>query len=219
MADDELAAKTCEFALEVADRGTGLHHREEIEIDAQGQSVAPGFINMLSWANESLIQDGRSLSDIRQGVTLEVMGEGNSMGPLNAAMKQEMLDRQSDIRFDVEWTTLGEYLEYLERRGISPNVASFIGAENPREYVIGHEDRPPTPEELDEMREIVATIQREQDVVIRSDIDQAVIDRALDLYDGFDDPARPVPVVGGSRWRAAGPAITADRVSARSVRE
>ena len=132
-----------------------------LQIDAEGLAVAPGFINMLSWANQSLIHDGRSQSDIRQGVTLEVMGEGNSMGPLNAAMKQEMIDRQSDIRFDIEWTTLGEYLEYLERRGISTNVASFIGAATPRKYVIGYEDRAATPEELERMRDLVREAMRE----------------------------------------------------------
>ena len=129
--------------------------RGTLEIDVQGLAVAPGFINMLSWATQSLIQDGRSQSDIRQGVTLEVMGEGNSMGPLNEAMKQELIDRQSDIRYDIEWTTLDEYLEYLVRRGISTNVASFIGAATPRKYVIGYEDRAPTPEELEEMQQIV----------------------------------------------------------------
>ena len=126
-----------------------------VEIDVQGLAVAPGFVNMMSWANESLIEDGRSQSDIRQGVTLEIMGEGDSMGPLNDAMKAEMVSLQSDIRYDVEWTTLAEYLQHLERRGISPNVASFIGSATPRQYVIGHEDRPPTPEELDEMRALV----------------------------------------------------------------
>ena len=126
-----------------------------VEIDVQGLAVAPGFVNMMSWANESLIEDGHSQSNIRQGVTLEIMGEGNSMGPLNDAMKAEMTSRQSDIRYDVEWTTLAEYLEYLERRGISPNVASFIGAATPRKYVIGHEDRPPTPDELEQMRALV----------------------------------------------------------------
>ena len=126
-----------------------------VEIDVQGLAVAPGFVNMMSWANESLIEDGRSQSNIRQGVTLEIMGEGNSMGPLNDDMKAEMVDLQSDIRYDVEWTTLAEYLEYLERRGVSPNVASFIGAATPRQYVIGHEDRPPTPDELDQMRALV----------------------------------------------------------------
>ena len=133
----------------------------DIEIDASGLAVAPGFINMLSWANESLIEDGRSQSDIRQGVTLEVMGEGNSMGPLNAAMKQELIDRQSDIRFDIEWDTLGGYLEYLEERGVSTNIASFIGAATPRKYVIGYEDRAATAEELEQMRELVRQAMRE----------------------------------------------------------
>jgi N-acyl-D-amino-acid deacylase len=102
-----------------------------------------------------LIHDGRSQSDIRQGITLEVMGEGSSMGPLNDAMKQEMVERQSDIRYDVEWTTLDEYLEFLERRGVSPNVASFIGAATPRRLVIGYEDRDATTEELEQMRQLV----------------------------------------------------------------
>ncbi|MDH5261969.1 MAG: D-aminoacylase, partial [Gammaproteobacteria bacterium] len=127
----------------------------DVEIDVAGLAVAPGFVNMMSWANESLIEDGRSQSDIRQGVTLEIMGEGSSMGPLNDAMKEQMLRQQSDIRYDVEWTTLAGYLEYLERRGVSPNVASFIGAATPRAYVIGYEDRPPTAEELDQMRALV----------------------------------------------------------------
>ena len=135
--------------------------RAALEVDVAGLAVAPGFINMLSWANQSLIHDGRSQSDIRQGVTLEVMGEGNSMGPLNAAMKQEMIDRQSDIRFDIEWDTLGEYLEYLEERGVSTNVASFIGAATPRKYVIGYEDRAATAEELERMRELVREAMRE----------------------------------------------------------
>jgi len=129
--------------------------RASIDIDVNGLAVAPGFVNMMSWANVSLIEDGRSQSDIRQGVTLEVMGEGSSMGPLNDAMKAEKMRRQGDIRYDIEWTTLGEYLEYLERRGVSPNVASFIGSATPRRYVIGHEDREPTPEELDQMRTLV----------------------------------------------------------------
>jgi N-acyl-D-amino-acid deacylase len=126
-----------------------------IEIDIEGLAVAPGFINMMSWANESLIEDGHSQSDIRQGVTLEIMGEGESMGPLNDDMKAAMERLQSDIHYDVDWTTLAEYLEFLERRGISPNVASFIGSATPREYVIGHEDREPTPGELDQMRALV----------------------------------------------------------------
>lgn len=126
-----------------------------LDIDVEGLAVAPGFVNMMSWANESLIEDGRSQSDIRQGVTLEIMGEGESMGPLNDLMKAEMLESQSDISYEIEWTTLAEYLEFLERRGISPNVASFIGSANPRNYVIGQEDREPTAEELEQMRSLV----------------------------------------------------------------
>jgi N-acyl-D-amino-acid deacylase len=126
-----------------------------IEIDVGGLAVAPGFVNMMCWSNESLIEDGRSQSDIRQGVTLEILGEGESMGPLNDAMKKVMVALQGDIRYDIEWTTLGEYLEFLERRGVTPNVASFIGTANPRDYVIGQEDRAPTAEELDRMRGLV----------------------------------------------------------------
>ena len=125
------------------------------EIDVTGLAVAPGFINMLSWATESLIEDGRSLSGIKQGVTLEIFGEGSSMGPLNEAMKQEMLEQQGDIKYEIPWTTLGEYLEHLVERGISTNVASFIGATTVRVHEIGYEDRPPTPEELERMRALV----------------------------------------------------------------
>ncbi len=124
-------------------------------VDAAGLAVAPGFINMLSWSNESLIQDGRSESEIRQGVTTEIMGEGWSMGPLNDRMKKRMLDEQKDIKFDIKWNALAEYLRYLEQHGISCNVASFLGATTVREYVIGLEDKQPTPKQLDEMREIV----------------------------------------------------------------
>src|SRR5437868_2605430 len=124
-------------------------------IDARGLAVAPGFINMLSWSNESLIQDGRSQSEIRQGVTTEIMGEGESMGPLNDRMKTRLVREQTDIKFEIKWNTLAEYLHYLEKRGISCNVASFLGATTVREYVIGLEDKKPTPEELDQMRELV----------------------------------------------------------------
>lgn len=129
--------------------------RGKTEIDATGLAVAPGFINMLSWATESLIEDGRSQSDIRQGVTLEVFGEGWSMGPLNDAMKKEMMEQQGDITFPVEWTTLGEYLEFLERRGVSTNIASFVGATTVRIHELGFEDRVPDPDELDRMRGLV----------------------------------------------------------------
>src|SRR5437016_3518614 len=124
-------------------------------IDARGLAVAPGFINMLSWSNESLIQDGRSQSEIRQGVTTEIMGEGESMGPLNDRMKTRLVREQTDIKFEIKWNTLAEYLHYLEKRGISCNVASFLGATTVREYVIGLEDKQPTPEQLEEMRQLV----------------------------------------------------------------
>jgi len=145
-------------------------HVGRAEIDATGLAVSPGFINMLSWANESLIQDGRSMSDIRQGVTLEVMGEGDSMGPLNETMKQEMVERQSDIEFDVEWTTLGEYLQRLEDRGISTNVASFVGAATVRIHEMGYEDRDPTPEELDAMLQLVREAMEEGAVGVGSSL-------------------------------------------------
>ena len=125
------------------------------ELDATGLAVSPGFINMLSWATESLIEDGRSQSDIRQGVTLEVFGEGWSMGPLTDAMRQDQLKRQGDIEFAIPWTTLGEYLEHLSTRGISPNVASFIGATTLRIHEIGYDDRPPSADELERMRALV----------------------------------------------------------------
>lgn len=123
-------------------------------VDASGQAVAPGFINMLSWSTESLIADGNSQGEIRQGVTTQIMGEGNSMGPLTPAMKERMLKEQGDIKFPIEWTTLSEYLEYLERKGVSQNVASFVGATTLREYAIGLEDKPPTPGQLDLMRKL-----------------------------------------------------------------
>ncbi len=122
------------------------------ETDAKGMAVAPGFINMLSQSDVALLQDGRSQSDIRQGVTLEVMGEGGSMGPINPRMKQEMQTGQTDIKYTVDWNTLGEYLNGLEKKGISCNVASFVGAAQVRDYVIGEDNRAPTPAELDSMK-------------------------------------------------------------------
>ncbi len=124
-------------------------------VDASGLAVAPGFINMLSWSNESLIQDGRSQSEIRQGVTTEIMGEGESMGPVNDRVREHMLRQQKDIKYEIKWSTLAEYLRYLEKRGVSCNVASFIGATTIRENVIGFEDKAPTPQQLDQMRELV----------------------------------------------------------------
>ncbi len=140
----------------------------DVVIDAQGLAVAPGFINMLSWANESLIEDGRSQSDIRQGVTLEVMGEGWSMGPLNKRMKQGMRQSQGDIKFRIEWTTLGEYLEYLVKKGVSTNVASFVGATTVRVYAIGYQDRPPTSQELKQMRKLVGEAMQQGAVGVSS---------------------------------------------------
>ena len=126
-----------------------------VVVDAHGQAVAPGFINMLSWANVSLIHDGRSQSDIRQGVTLEVLGENFSMGPLNEAMKSEMVERQGDITYDVAWTTLGEYLDHLVTRGVACNVTSFVGSETVRIHELGYANRPPSPAELQRMQALV----------------------------------------------------------------
>ena len=126
-----------------------------LEIAASGLAVAPGFINMLSWADESLIVDGNGQSDIRQGVTLEVFGEGDSMGPLSETMKREKVAQQGDLKYSIEWTTLGEYLEYLERRGVAPNVASFVGATTVRVHEVGRDDRPPTADELARMQMLV----------------------------------------------------------------
>jgi N-acyl-D-amino-acid deacylase len=124
-------------------------------VDARGLAVAPGFINMLSWSTESLIVDGRSQGEIRQGVTTEIFGEGNSMGPLTDEMKRRMKEEQADLKYDVKWTTLAEYLAYLEKKGVAPNVASYIGAATVREHVIGLDDRPPTPAEMERMRALV----------------------------------------------------------------
>ncbi|THH37646.1 N-acyl-D-amino-acid deacylase family protein [Neolewinella litorea] len=139
-------------------------------IDATGMAVAPGFINMLSWANESLLVDGRAQSDLRQGVTLEVMGEGRSMGPLNARMKQEMTENQQALRYEVSWTTLGEYLKHLEDRGVAVNVASFVGNGTLRTHVIGYADRAATPEEMQEMKDLLARSMEEGAVGLSSSL-------------------------------------------------
>lgn len=130
-------------------------------INATGMAVAPGFVNMLSWATVSLIEDGRSQSDIRQGVTLEVMGEGTSMGPLNVQQKNELQTGQTDIKYTVNWNTLGGYLTWLEKKGVSCNIASFIGAGTVRTYVVGEDNRPATPAELDSMRALVKQAMQE----------------------------------------------------------
>ena len=130
-------------------------------VDATGEAVSPGFINMLSWAVESLIQDGRGLSDTRQGVTLEVFGEGDSMGPLTPEMKRLELKRQGDIKYPIRWTTLGQYLDYMQHKGITPNVASFVGATTVRVHELGEKDVDPTPEQLDKMRGLVRNAMKE----------------------------------------------------------
>jgi len=140
-------------------RGTEAEADEVIE--AQGQAVAPGFINVLSWATESLIADGRGMSDTKQGVTLEIFGEGWSMGPLNPEMKREARKRQGDIKYAIEWTTLGEYLEFLERRGITPNVASFVGATTVRIHELGEADIQPDEAQLVRMQDLVRAAMRE----------------------------------------------------------
>jgi N-acyl-D-amino-acid deacylase len=124
-------------------------------VDARDLAVAPGFINMLSWSNDSLLVDGRGQSEVRQGVTTQIMGEGWSWGPVNAAIKKRMKAEQTDIKYDIEWTTLGEYLYFLQRKGIAQNVASFLGATTVREYVLGLDNKKPTADELDQMRRLV----------------------------------------------------------------
>lgn len=124
-------------------------------IDATGMAVSPGFINMLSWSTESLIIDPRSMGELKQGVTTQIFGEGDSMGPLNDRTRKQMKDDQGDLKYDIPWTSLADYLNFLEKKGVSQNVASFLGATTVRRYVIGDEDKAPTPEQLDQMREIV----------------------------------------------------------------
>src|ERR1039458_2946339 len=144
--------------------------RGRTELDARGLAVAPGFINMLSWANRSLLEDGRSQSDIRQGVTLEVLGEGSSMGPLTDTMKRQMREGQGDIKYAVEWTTLAEYLDHLVKRGVSCNIASFVGATTVRIHEIGYADRPPTPPELERMKTLVREAMAEGAVGLSSSL-------------------------------------------------
>lgn len=140
-------------------RGARAEARQTL--DADGQAVAPGFINVLSWATVSLIADGRGIGDTKQGVTLELFGEGWSMGPLNAAMKADELKQQGDIKYDIAWTTLGEYLEHLEQRGITPNVASFVGATTVRIHELGEGDVAPDAAQLARMQGLVRAAMRE----------------------------------------------------------
>jgi len=130
-------------------------------IDAKGMAVTPGFINVLSWAPDSLIADGRGVSDSLQGVTLEIFGEGYSYGPLTDAMKKEAVEQQADIKYAIEWTTLGEFMRYLEKRGVAPNIASFVGASTVREYVVGNANRAATPVELESMQGLVRSAMEE----------------------------------------------------------
>jgi N-acyl-D-amino-acid deacylase len=139
----------------IAAIGSSIDGRGRTEIDASGLAVAPGFINMLSWSTESLLEDGRSQGEIRQGVTLEVMGEGESMGPWSDTMKVVNRSLQADIKYDITWTTLAEYLDTLVARGISTNVASFVGATTVRVHEVGWDDRAPTAEELARMQDLV----------------------------------------------------------------
>ena len=150
VADDRIAA-IGDLSLAAADE----------YIDADGKAVTPGFINVLSWAVETLIEDGNGESDVRQGVTTEVFGEGVSWGPVKPEMKDYAEQRQGDIKYPIEWTTLGGYLEYLETRGVSPNVASFMGATTARVSVLGYENRAPNAEELAEMQALVAEAMEE----------------------------------------------------------
>jgi N-acyl-D-amino-acid deacylase len=145
--------------------GTGAR-----EIDAGGKAVSPGFINMLSWSNESLIADGRGLSDLKQGVTLEVMGEGSSMGPWNPAMIAQETERQGDIKYPITWTTLGGYMEALEKKGVAINIASMIGAETARTYVLGEGDVDPTPAQLKTMQGLVDQAMEEGAVGVGSSL-------------------------------------------------
>jgi N-acyl-D-aspartate/D-glutamate deacylase len=132
-----------------------------LTIDAHGMAVAPGFINMLSWAGDDFMVDGRSQSDIRQGVTLEIFGEGESMGPFTEAMVAEATGAQGDIKYPISWRTLGGYLDTLVARGVSPNIASFVGAATVRQYVLGHDPRAATPEELARMQDQVRRAMKE----------------------------------------------------------
>ncbi len=139
----------------IASVGNLAGKRARTTIDASGLAVSPGFINMLSWSTESLLVDGRSIGELKQGVTTQIMGEGWSMGPVNERIRTFMLSQQSDVKYDISWTTLREYLELLERKGVTQNVASFVGATTIRQHVIGFENRPPTAAELETMKDLV----------------------------------------------------------------
>ena len=149
--NDDIIVKVAESIAGTADK----------VISGEGLITSPGFVNMLSWATVSLLHDGRGMSDIMQGVTLEVMGEGWSMGPINDKMKQDEQESQGDIKYEVAWNTLGEYLTHLEDKGVSPNVASFVGATTLRIHELGYENRAPTEDELERMKTLAAQAMEE----------------------------------------------------------
>ncbi len=150
----DIAIKNDTIAF-VGNLGFQFDTKDMTVINAKGMAVAPGFVNMLSWSTESLIEDGRSMGEIMQGVTLEVMGEGDSMGPISDAMKADAIKSQGNIKYEIPWNTLGEYLFYLEKRGVSTNVASFVGASTVRAMELGYANRPPKPDELERMKKHV----------------------------------------------------------------
>ena len=173
------------FVGTVAIRGDRISHvgapdalRGRTIIDADGLAVSPGFINMLSWTATALFRDGKSQGDIRQGVTLEVLGEGSSLGPLNERMRRAWLDRQSEIKYDIPWTTLGQGLEHLVGLGVAPNLASFVGATTLRIHEVGYENRPATAAELDRMKELARTAMEEGAVGMSSALIYAPADYA-----------------------------------------
>ncbi|MBX7126662.1 MAG: D-aminoacylase [Cyclobacteriaceae bacterium] len=135
------------------------------EMDVHGLALAPGFINMLSWADAALVKDGRSMSDLKQGVTLEVFGEGWSPGP--------KFRRKND-----HWSTLGEFMDYLERKGVSVNFASFVGATSVRNYVLGQDNRPPNADELARMQQLVRNAMEEGAMGLGSSLIYAPADYA-----------------------------------------
>jgi N-acyl-D-amino-acid deacylase len=132
-----------------------------LRVDASGLAVAPGFINMLSWSTDSLLVDGRSQGEVRQGVTTQIMGEGTSMGPLTPEMKRLHEEGQGDLRYEITWTTLAEYLRTLEKKGVSQNVASYIGSGTLRTHVVGLENRPFTAAEMEKARALIRHEMRE----------------------------------------------------------
>ena len=145
----------------IAAIGDLSHAAARRKVDAAGMAVAPGFVNVLSWAPDALIADGRGVSDSLQGVTLEIFGEGWSYGPLTDAMKKEATDEQGDIKYDITWTSLGEFMQTLQTRGVSPNIASFVGASTVRQHVLGNANRAPSAQELGRMQDLVRDAMKE----------------------------------------------------------